>query len=154
MSFQLAPGQLNTRVVERPLISGYAELEGAVVKVTSGEYEGVGTDAVAAIAGVMIGPGGTDTSGFNITGHKEFPEHTGQAVWPGPGIVFSCEYVSTIGTIGEKYALIKDTDNKYKVDFSDTGNDAVRYVGALSTGVPESQNRVLVTFLPAVVVDN
>lgn len=159
MSFQLAglSGDDLPRIVERAIdTSTYAELEGAVVKVNSstGKYEGVGTDATADIAGVAITPGGADTSGFNITGRKEFPSGKVQAVWPGPGVLFSAEYVGTIGTIGEKYALLRDTDSKYKVDFNDTGNDAVVYQGPLNTGSPESQNRVLVTFLQTAVVPN
>jgi hypothetical protein len=156
MSFMLASavGDELPRIVERPVAVGYAELAGAVLKTTAGAYVGAGTNASADITGVAIGPGGADTSGFNITARKEFPALVVQAVWPGPGILFSAEYVGSLGTIGAKYALVRSADAKYRVDFTDTDNDAVVYVGALLTGDPELQNRVLVTFDQAAVIDN
>lgn len=156
MSFKLASaaGDSLPRIIERGIATSYSEEEGAVLKVTAGEYVGVGTDGVAAIAGVAVTPGGADTSGYNILGRREFPALKMQAVWPGPGILFRAKYVGTLGTVGEKYALLRDTDNLYKVDFNDTGNDAVVYVGLCPTDLPSGQNDVLVTFLQSVVVDN
>lgn len=145
------------RTVEKAIAVGYAEERGALLTVDgSDNFVACGADPVA-IAAVAIGPGGADTSGFNIVGRKEFPPYRLQGTSIADGQQFLAQFVGTIGTIGQQYGVVRDTDGFWKVDFNEIDNPVLTYVGdpdffpgvARGTG---SENLVLVEFLPNIVI--
>lgn len=134
VGFQLAApakssGGMIPLTVEKALATGYAELQGALLVVdVDGKYAAAGAD-VTPLAAVALTPGGTDTSGFNILGHKEFPPGYMQGMslrdtqWKAP-------YVGTLPSVaGGQYGYIRDTDGVYKVDFNDNINVVLTLVG-------------------------
>lgn len=145
-----SPGGTIGNLPEYPLASGYAENQGALGFInSSGQFEACGADP-ALIAGVANSPGGTDTSGFNITGHKEFPSGYMQVIDPTQRR-FRAFYVGALPAAdGGQYGVIRDSDGYWKVDFSEVVAVAVTLVGRL-TASPESQAEVLVEFLPAII---
>lgn len=150
MSFQLAhpDGVAVPRIVEKTLAAGYAALEGALLLANaSDEFAETGADP-ASIAAVAVAPGGTDTSGFNRFGKKEFPPGKMQGIALS-GIVFSARYVGTLpGANGANYGVVRDTDTYWKVDFAETVNTRLKLVDR-RTASPENIARVLVIFLTA-----
>jgi len=136
--------------VERALASGYAEAQGALVVVnSSNQFAAVAADSLL-IAGVAVTPGGTDTSGFNILGHKEFPPGYIQ-VYALKGQLFAAPYVGTLPTYdGGTYGFVRDTDGVYKGDFTDDVNVALTLVGRRTAALDGSLGLVLVRFLDSV----
>lgn len=136
------------RTVELPVASGIDIEKGALVVRSSGTYVECGADP-AVIAGIAIGAAGADTSGFNVLGRKEFPPLTLQAYVPERGQLFRAKYTGTLpalSAIGTGYGVVKDSDDLWKVDFSDTTNDRVVLRGILNVA-PELQPEVIVEFL-------
>jgi len=157
MSFILAdagPGGTIPDIVERPLASGYAEEQGALLVVNgSGEYAACGADPPL-IAAVANTPGGTDTAGFNILGHKEFPPGYMQGINVANGRMFRARYAGTLPAAdGGQYGVVRDTDGLWKVDFDEVTDTRVTLVGR-ETNSPESQPYVFVRVLPAFVQPN
>lgn len=157
MSFKLAsgaPGGTIPPTVERALASGYAEAQGAPLVVNgSGEYAACGADP-AQIAAIALTPGGSDTSGFNILGTKEFPPGYMQGINVADGVLFRAKYVGTLPAAdGADYGVIRDSDGIWKVDFAEVSNVVLTLVGRL-TDSPEDQPEVLVRFLPGIVQPN
>lgn len=155
MTFILAAprGTAIPRVVERDLASGYAEAQGALVLVNgSGQWAACGADP-ALIGGVAVSAGGTDSSGFNKTAHKEFPPGRMQVISPKPDVLFRAKYIGSLPAAdGASYGVVRDSDGTWKVDFTDTTNTRVKLVGRL-TASPENGSEVLVTFLAANIQD-
>lgn len=153
MSFEAA--KLNSGSIPRhrelPLASGAAGEDGALlVRDGDGNWAECGADP-AVVGGVANSGFGADTSGFAALGRKEFP--TGYMV--GTLVVdeqpFTAQYVGSLPAAdGGSYGVVRDTDGKWKVDFSDTTNLVVKLVGR-RTGETPAVARVVVTFLPAVV---
>lgn len=146
------PGGTVGRVVEKALAAGYAEEIGALLLVDiDGNYAACGADP-ALVAAVADTPGGTDTSGYNITGHKEFPAGYMQGI----GVrnrKFRAFYVGALPAAnGGAYGVIRDADGFWKVDFNEVDNPVVTLTGRL-TDSPESQLEVIVEFLSARVQD-
>lgn len=148
-----APGGTIGAIVERPLAAAYAEEQGALLVVNgSGQYAACGADP-ALIAAVADTPGGTDASGFNILGHKEFPAGYMQGINIRDR-VFRAFYVGALPAAdGGQYGVIRDSDGFWKVDFNEVDNPVLVLVGRL-TASPESQAEVLIKFLPAVIQPN
>lgn len=148
-----APGGFVPPLVERALAAGYAEAQGALLVVNgSGQYAACGADPPL-IAAVANGPGGTDTSGFNILGTKEFPPGYMQGI-PLAGNRFRAPYVGTLPAAdGGQYGVIRDADGIWKVDFDEVAAVVLTLVGRF-TNDPEDQPEVLVEFLPSVIQQN
>jgi hypothetical protein len=154
MSFQLAhpDGVAVGRVVERDIAASQTWNVGALLLVdANGAFAECGADP-AAIAAVALAPQGTDTSGFNILGTKAFPPGKMQAATI-KNKVFTAKYTGTLPAAdGGLYGVVKDTDNDWKVDFSETTATRLKLVGRRTTS-PENIARVLVKFLDANVQD-
>lgn len=146
------PGGFIPPLVEKALAAAYAEEQGALLVVNgSGQYAACGADP-ALVAAVANTPGGTDTSGFNILGHKEFPPGYMQGI-PVRGTLFRAPYVGTLPAAdGGQYGVIRDADGIWKVDFDELAAPLVTLVGRL-TGDPEDGTEVLVRFLESAVQD-
>lgn len=147
-----APGGFVPPIVEKALAAGYAEEQGALLIVNgSGQFAACGADP-ALVAAVALTPGGTDSSGFNILGHKEFPPGYMQGIAV-RGQEFRAPYVGTLPAAdGGQYGVIRDADGVWKVDFDEVVNVVLTLVGRL-TNDPEDQPEVLVRFLDSVVQD-
>lgn len=145
-----SPGGTIGNIPEYPLASGFAEAQGALVFINaSGQAEACGADA-GLIAGVTNTPGGTDISGFNILGTKEFPPGYMQVIAL-RGRRFRVPYIGALPAAdGGQYGFIRDSDGVYKVDFNEVVNVCLTLVGRL-TASPESQAEVLVEFLDDVI---
>jgi hypothetical protein len=146
MSFQLAypQGRAVPRTIEKNLAGGYSALEGALVLLdASDNFAECGADP-AAIAGVTVSPGGTDTSGFVRFGKKEFPPGKMQAINWNPDIAFSARYVGGLPAAnGGLYGVVRDTDLYWKVDFTETVATRCKLVDR-RTSSPENIARVIV----------
>lgn len=140
--------------VEKALADGYAELQGALLLVNGDdEYEACGADP-AEIAAVALTPGGSDTSGYNILGTKEFPPGYMQGISIANGVRFIAPYSGSLPAApGGQFGVIK-SGGIWKVDFDEVVNVVLTYLG-----VPDfrpdlaasSEGLVVVSFLPAVV---
>lgn len=150
MSFQLAhpDGDDVGRVVTRDLAASQTFNVGALLAVDSnGAFAECGADP-AAIAAVALSPAGTDSSGFNILGRKEFPSGKMQAC-PIKNRQFTAKYVGSLPAAdGGLYGVVRDTDGDWKVDFSEIVNTSLKLVGR-RTNSPENIARVVVQFLDA-----
>lgn len=148
------PGGHIGDVVERPLAAAYAEEQGALLVVNgSGQYAACGANP-ALVAAVANNAGGTDTSGFNILGKKEFPAGYMQGINIAEGRRFRAFYVGALPAAdGGQYGVIRDADGFWKVNFNDAVNVVVTLIGRL-TNSPESQAEVLVKFLPNIIQAN
>jgi hypothetical protein len=144
------PGGTIGSVVELPLAAAYAEESGALLVVNGSEqFAACGADP-ALIAAVANTPGGTDTTGFNILGHKEFPAGYMQGIAI-KGRKFRAFYVGALPAAdGGQYGAIRDSDGFWKVDFNEVDSPVLVLVGRL-TASPESQSEVIVQFLDSVV---
>lgn len=136
-------------IVERDIVPADAYLQGALLVVNgSNQFAECGADpaAIAAVACTDVGP---DTSGFNRLGNKNFPPGRIQAIRVTRERRFRGLYVGTLPAAdGGSYGVIKDTDGKWKVDFSDTTATRVKLVGR-RTNSPENLPQVIVVFLAA-----
>ena len=154
MSFMLAePFEDGVgRTIERPQAAGSSYLQGALLLVdANGAYAECGADPVA-IAAVSASDAGTDTSGFNTFGVKGFPPGKMQG-YTIKNKTFSALYVGTLPAAdGGVYGVVRDTDSKWKVDFTDTTATRVKLVNR-RTNSPENLPRVLVRFIDANVQD-
>lgn len=141
-----SPGGAIGQLPEYPLAVGYAEAQGALGFInSSGQFEACGADP-ALIGGVANTPGGTDTSGFNITGKKEFPAGYMQVIAL-RGRRFRAPYIGSLPAAdGGQYGVIRDSDGVWKIDFNEVVNVALTLVGRL-TASPEAQAEVLCEFL-------
>lgn len=151
MSFQLAhlSGARVPRTVEKSVAAGAAFEKGALLLVdANGAYAECGADP-AAIAAVAESDYGTDDTGFNPTGKKEFPPGYMQGTAVQGEVVFSAEYVGTLPAAeGGSFGVVRDTDGRWKVDFAETVNTRVKIVNLGWTESPLNKKRVLVSFLP------
>jgi hypothetical protein len=141
--------------IEKLLASGYAEAQGALLLVNaSDEFAACSADP-AAIAAVALTPGGTDTSGFNILGTKEFPPGSMQGISIANGVKFISDYVGSLPAVpGGQYGVIRDSDGIWKVDFNETINVVLQYLGVVDFRpdlADASEGLVLSSFLPAIV---
>lgn len=147
--FQLAhpKGVGVPRVVQRPLAAAQAFLSGAVLLVdANGAYAECGADP-AAVAAISLSGCGADASGFNILAKKEFPPGYMQAIPITTDIQWIVPYVGTLPAAdGGSYGIVKDSDNFWKADFSDTTNLRIKLVGRRTTS-PENLALVEVVFL-------
>jgi hypothetical protein len=102
------------------------------------------------IDAISLAPCGADTSGFNILAKKEFPPGRMQGTTL-KDTYWRTTYIGTKPTAtGGSYGIVKDTDNEWKVDFSDTTNVAVKYERDLSLDLGMGAE-VLVSWLAAVI---
>jgi hypothetical protein len=136
-------------IVERDIVPAAAYLQGAALVVNgSNQFAECGADpaSIAAVACTDVGP---DTSGFNRLGNKNFPPGRVQAIRVTRERRFRALYVGTLPAVdGGSYGIIKDSDGKWKVDFSDTTATRVKLVGR-RTNSPENLPQVIVVFLAA-----
>lgn len=150
MTFILAsgkPGGTIPETVEKALAAAYAAAQGALLVVNgSDEFAECGADP-ALIAAVALTPGGTDTSGFNILGTKEFPPGYMQGISVAGGTLFRATYTGDLPAAnGGQYGVVRAAGGNWKVDFAEVVNVCVILVGRL-TDSPEDQPEVLVKFL-------
>lgn len=153
MSFRAARLRAGMTPVHRdlPYAAGYASTEGALlVQDSNGLYAECGANP-AAIAAVAESAGGADTSGFVATGYKEFPPGELQGILVANEQPFHCEYMGTLpAAVGGTYGVTKDTDGKWKVDFTKSAsNQRVKLTSLQWTEAPLNRNRVVVVFLAA-----
>lgn len=134
---------------EKAVAAGAAFEEGALLLVdANGLWAECGADP-AAVAAVAESGYGSDTSGFIRTGKREFPPGYMQASVVAREQPFHAEYVGTLPAAnGGSYGVVRDTDLKWKVDFTDVTATRVKLVNRL-TDSPENRNRVEVVFLAA-----
>lgn len=132
--FQLAVPARNSggkipQTVEKALVGGYAEAGGALLVVNgSDQYAACGADP-AQIAAVALTPGGTDSTGFNILGKKEFPPGYMQGILI-QGQKFNAPYIGALPAApGGQYGVIRDSDGVWKVDFNEIVNAVLQYLG-------------------------
>lgn len=165
IGFQLASpaggsGGKLPRTVENALAAGYAEAQGALLLIdANGKFDVCGADP-AAVAAVALTPGGTDTSGFNILGKKEYPPGYMQGITLLADTRFIAPVVNgpLAGVAGvAQYGVTRDVDGVWKVDGNKLGvNPVVIFQGqpdfspADAAGAGQD-TEVLVTFLPAVI---
>jgi hypothetical protein len=156
MSFKLASAQGTAvgMVKERSLAAGSAFNQGSLMVVNgSGEYAECGADP-ASIAAVAATACGTDSTGFNILGKKEFPAGKMQGINLETNRLFRCKYVGTLpGADGANYGVIKDGDGDWKTDFADVTATRLKLIGRL-TNSPENLPEVIVEFLAANIQPN
>jgi len=152
MSFRLAKtqGDSGPELTERDLASGQAFAQGALLVVNgSGQYAECGADpaSIAAVAATPCGP--VATPAFTMLSKQEFPPGKMQGIPLDDFLTFRAQYVGTLPAAnGGSYGVVKDSDGKWKVDFTDTTNTRVKLVGRL-TDSPENLPEVLVKFLAA-----
>jgi hypothetical protein len=152
MSFMLADtndSQSLPRTVEKPLAAAQAFERGALLLLNgSDQFAECGADP-ASIAAVAASPAGTDASGFNILGKREFPAGYMQAYAIQGNKRFRARYTGSLpGADGGLFGVVRDTDALWKVDFTETVNTRLKIVGRL-TNSPENLPEVLVEFLAA-----
>ncbi len=142
--------------IEKALASGYAEAQGAlIIADNTNKWAACGADPTS-IAAVAVTPGGTDTSGFNILGHKEYPPGYLQA-WPIRGVQFLAPYIGTLPTTpGGTYGVTRDSDGVWKVDFSKDLNGILTYLDIPNKSPADAAGSgqdtlVLIQFLSVVV---
>jgi hypothetical protein len=152
MGFKLAQpvGVAVPLTEERALAASQAFLEGSpIVRDVDDNYTECGADPDL-IDAISLAPCGANTSGFSFLTGKEFPPGRMQ------GTTLRGTYWRTTFTgskpaaTGGSYGIVKDTDNEWKVDFSDTTNVCVKYERDLSLDLGMGAE-VLVSFLDAVV---
>jgi hypothetical protein len=153
-------GGKQPRTVEKALAAAYAEYQGALLVVDGdGNYAACGADP-ALVAAVAATRGGTDSSGFNILGHYEFPPGYMQGISTADGQQFLAPVVNgpLAGVAGQdSYGVTRDTDGVWKVDGNKLNvNPVVKFQGYPDRSPADAAGSgqdtlVLVTFLPAVV---
>lgn len=155
MSFKLAsnPTDSTVPIVERDLPASTTFTQGSLLVVNgSGQYAECGADP-ASIAAVAATPAGV-TAGFTTLTRQEFPPNKMQGINVGNEAVFRANYIGTLPAAdGGVYGVVRDSDLKWKVDFTDTTNTRVKLVGRL-TNSPENQPEVLVKFIAANIQQN
>lgn len=150
MSFILDDASdLQDSIVERDIVPGAAYPQGSLVLVNgSNQFAECGADP-ASIAAVACTDVGADTTGFNRFGSKNFPPGRVQAIRVTRERRFRALYVGTLpGVDGGSYGVVKDSDGKWKVDFTETVNTRLKLVGR-RTNSPENLPQVVVVFLAA-----
>lgn len=142
--------------VERALATGYAAAEGALLLVDGTNKFAEVAALPTSIAAVALTPGGTDTSGFNILGHKEFPPGYMQGIALA-GQHFIAPFVGTLpANPGGQFGVIRDTDGVWKVNFADDVNVVLTFT-RIPTFDPGSadgvglNDLVIVQFLDSVI---
>lgn len=153
MSFQVAypDGMAVGYMVEGDIADSQAWLVGALlIRDSDFAFAECGADP-AAVAAVALAPCGTDSSGFNILGSKEFPPGKMQVCPVQNKRPFTALYVGTLPAAdGGSYGVVRDTDGLWKVDFNETTATVVKLIGRRTTS-PENIARVIVEFLDDVV---
>lgn len=140
--------------VEKDLATGEDFLLGALLIVNaSDEYAEAGADP-AAVAAVALSGAGTESDPFRRPTNREFPPGKMQAIPVQGERKFRSFYVGTLPSeAGGEYGVVRDTDEKWKVDFNETTTTVVKLQSIKPTEEPLNQNEVVVTFLPSVVVE-
>lgn len=118
---------------EKPILTGYAELEGAPLTIDgNGNWVACGADP-AMIAAISLTQGGAYTTnpGFNILGRYEFPPLYMQAYILTPYLRFQVPFLGAYdGTVGLTYGITRDpADNAWKLDFNKTDKPTVVFLG-------------------------
>lgn len=118
---------------------------GALLKDSSGTWLECGTDPTDAAA-VALHPVNTASGLASYPlGRKEFPPNKALAIPLDTTQSWSALYMGTLpATLGGTAGVTKDTDGKWKVDFSKSGK--VTLVGWGNTRAPISGKRVVVRF--------
>lgn len=154
MSFVLARLKSSHTAPVRELVVADGEdfSRGALLLVdANGAYAEVAA-APTAIAAVAESDFGADTGGFGGHGRSEFPPGMMQGTKVQDEVEFSAEYVGTLpAAIGGSYGVVRGADGQWRVNFDDIAAPVVKLTNLSWTEAPLNKNRVLVTFLPAVV---
>lgn len=116
------------KTIEKPILVGYAEAEGALLAYDGTNFVACGADP-AQIAGVALTPGGADTSGFIILGRKEYPPNTMQAILP-KDQEFKVPFLGVLpATSGDNFGVTRDADGVWKIDFNKPDKPTFTYLG-------------------------
>lgn len=154
MSFRLAnPQGIHVpRVIQKALAASQTFNNGALLVVDSNDnWAECGADP-AAVAAVALSAAGADTSGFNILGKFDFPPGFMDGMTL-RGTQYTAKYVGTLPAAnGGLYGVVRDTDNDWKVDFTEITATVVKLVGR-RTDSPENLPLVVVEFLPDIIQD-
>lgn len=155
MSFQLAtlaPGGDIPPTAQRPLASGEDFEDGALLLVNaSDEFAECGADPDS-VAAVAESGAGAESDAFRRPANREFPPGYMQGTPVRDERLFTAEYVGTLpAAAGGSYGVVKDTDDRWKVDFDETTNLVVKLQDIHPTESPFNDNRVIVSFLTDVV---
>lgn len=139
-------------VKELAVAAGQAFKKGALLlKNASGLYAECGADPTV-VSAIAESDFGTSTGIGNHLGADGFPPGMMQGTKVQGEQPFHAEYVGTLPAApGASYGVVRDTDLRWKVDFSDTTNLVVRLISLEWTQAPLNKNRVEVCFLPTVV---
>lgn len=153
MSFTLArlKGRSVPPVRELDVASGAAFEKGALlVQDANGDWAECGVDP-ATVGAVAESGYGANTSGFgSIGGRKEFPPNRMLGTLVQGETRFRAEFVGTLpAAVGGSYGVIRDTDNRWKVDFAETVNTRVKYLRQIPEELPGTPTEVEVVFLSA-----
>ena len=131
--------------------TGSAFEAGALGFLTNGEFEEAAADpAQGSITHVAQTPAGSNTSGFGaIGGRREFPPGRTVVTDTRFGQQFRADYVGTLpANPGGSYGVVRGTDAKWRVDFSETAKPVVKYLGLVNVLPGSTTPRpVLVEFL-------
>lgn len=134
---------------EKPVAAAQAFEEGALLLMdVNGNWAECGANP-ASIGACAESAYGTDTTGFVRTGKREFPPGFMQGCLVQDNQNFHCEYLGVLPAAdGGTYDVIRDADNRWKVNFASSANARAKLVGRM-TNSPENRNRVLVVILAA-----
>lgn len=139
---------------EVPVASGEAFEAGSPGALVDGEFVQT-VDESDVITHISTTPFGTNTSGFGvIAGKREFPP--GYAlVTPTAGRRFRAEYTGSLpADPGGIYAVVKGADSRWRVDFGNTTDDAVKYIGPVNEFPAQTPRYVEVEFITGAVGTN
>lgn len=151
MSFQLAypKGMGVPRIIEKAVAAAQSFETGAcLIADGSDNWAECGADP-ASIGAISLAPYGTDTTGFNILGRREFPSGKMQALTLSAEVPLTARYVGTLpGANGGSYGVVRDTDSLWKIDFTETTATQFKLVDRRTLS-PENIARVVVIPLVA-----
>lgn len=155
MSFKLARAKSQSipRTLEKALAVSQVFLEGALLLVDgNGNYAECGTNPTS-VAAIALSGAGPDTSIGNHLGRTEFPAGYMQGMAVQDEVQFRAAYLGTLPTVnGGSFGVTRDTDNRWKVDFTKSGSNlVVKLQRMLTAEMPTNTDaEVIVNFLPAV----
>lgn len=150
MSFMAIPGRGGvTPLVREKAITGTWEAGSLLTVNGSDQFAEAGADP-ATVNAVALHAVGSGSGAQYPVGRKEFPPNRAQACWSGHEFGFTADYTGTLpANAGANYGVVKDSDSKWKVDFSETVNTRLTLTDISFTVAPLSQRRVRIKFLTA-----
>lgn len=151
MSFRLSGARKVLPTTRQRALADANDIEqGSLLLVDgSGLYDECGTNPTS-VAAVALSAAGVGSGAEFPIGSKEFPPGYLQGMVLSADDDYDALFTGTIGTVGTDYGVTKGSDGVWRVDFSKTSNDVVRYIRNLDSG-PIDSPRVVVRFLAAII---